>query len=147
MCPVWTGPNNCTFGLSFFHKNRHFYTLICRCFLQLFTWLQKAKVFASCVSFVTCSMLLFCSKVTAMQQGTERSRPCPSLIYELTSLTAYSAPAASQRICRTEKHISVCFSPLSKLRSLTKSLCLSDVSLLKELFKNIMANVSEEDVI
>ncbi len=105
---------------------------------------------------VFCNMLnasFFCSKVTAMQQGTERSpflvrfetRPCPSLIYELTSLTAYSAPAASQRICRTEKHISVC--PLVKTEVTAKIplpfRCLSA----ERAFKNIMANVSEEDVI
>lgn len=64
---------NYTFGLSFAHNNEHFYAIICWCFSQLFTWFQKSTVFASCVSFVTCLMLLFCSKVTAMQQGTERS--------------------------------------------------------------------------
>lgn len=112
--------NNYTFVFSCTHKNRHFYALICRCFLQLFPWLQKAKVFAPCVPFVTCSMFLFCSKVTAVQQGTERfsflvsfeTRPCRSLIYKLTSLTAHSAPAASQRICRTEKtHLCMFFLP------------------------------------
>ncbi len=116
MCPVWTGPNNCTFGLSFTHKNRHFYTLICSCFLQLFTWWQKAKVFASCVSFVTCSMLLFF--VAKLQLCNKEQKGLPFLVSFETRPCSFTYLRTNLRHCifctcslkesvEQKKHISV----------------------------------------